>query len=598
MSFRVKRVRAFLARVFKPTKKKIIFAVILVLAVILAVVFWPKKAKATNAGVSGVRTVSLSKTTLQESITVTGTVKSTSVANVTTALTYPVAEVPVKVGDMVQAGDVICRLDTADLDKELAKKQESLSDSIKTAQRNYANAQDSLTAANDKLSTAYDTYTAASTALETARNTQYLDAYASIQSYQTAYDAALLAEQQAGAALNADTAVVSAQAAVDAAQTALTAAQAALKTDPTSTAAQAAVTAAQSNLTAAQSNLTAAQTSAQDLVKKYNDAVTARKSAESALTTAKTNSGYDALFKAYQAADTAWLQAKSAYESAQNAQKSAQNNLATAKTNLDNASTNDDIETLQEKIENCTITATQAGTITTLNATVGATANSTTIAVIQDVSHLKVSVSVDEDDVKKVSVGQSATILSDATGTAKISGTVSQLSQTSGSTTTSTAAQQSTSSSTSATFGAEVTVNSTDSGLLVGMSAKVEIVLSESDDVYAVPYDAVSTDASGSSVIYARKSSSDSFEAIPVTTGMQTTYYVEISGSGLSDGLQVRVSANDAATASSSSASSKSSKSSSSSQGGLNFNMGGGNMGGGGGAPTGGGPGGGGPQGG
>ena len=88
-----------------------------------------------------------------------------------------------------------------------------------------------------------------------------------------------------------------------------------------------------------------------------------------------------------------------------------------------------------------------------------------------------------------------------------------------------------------------------DSGLLIGLSAKVEIILSQVTDVYAVPYDAVGTDENGGSVVYARSGGETEFTAIPVETGMETDYYIEISGEGLSDGMEVKTSANDTATA-------------------------------------------------
>ena len=88
-----------------------------------------------------------------------------------------------------------------------------------------------------------------------------------------------------------------------------------------------------------------------------------------------------------------------------------------------------------------------------------------------------------------------------------------------------------------------------DSGLLIGLSAKVEIILSQVTDVYAVPYDAVGTDENGGSVVYARSGGETEFTAIPVETGMETDYYSEISGEGLSDGMEVKTSANDTATA-------------------------------------------------
>ena len=75
------------------------------------------------------------KTTLSESITVTGTVESGSVANVTTSLSYPVKEIFVQVGDTVSEGDVICTLDSSDLEEQLAKRQEALAESRETAQK-------------------------------------------------------------------------------------------------------------------------------------------------------------------------------------------------------------------------------------------------------------------------------------------------------------------------------------------------------------------------------------------------------------------------------------------------------------------------------
>ncbi|MFR2590487.1 MAG: biotin/lipoyl-binding protein [Ruthenibacterium lactatiformans] len=65
-----------------------------------------------------VRTTRLEKPRCQ-SITVTGTVESGSVANVTTSLSYPVKEIFVQVGDTVSEGDVICTLDSSDLRNSL-----------------------------------------------------------------------------------------------------------------------------------------------------------------------------------------------------------------------------------------------------------------------------------------------------------------------------------------------------------------------------------------------------------------------------------------------------------------------------------------------
>ena len=510
--------------ILRPTKKKvIILAVVAVVAGVgISVAVKVNRAKAVISDAvqqAAYRTVTLQKSSLADSVTVTGTVESGDVANVTTQLTMPVEEILVQVGDYVQEGDVICRLDSSDLEKELAKKQESLSTDKETAQRNYDSAVSSLTAAQERYNSAYNIYASAATDLETKR-AAFLPAQSSVKTYQDAYDQALAAEQAAGAALNADAGIVAAQTAVSSAQAALQAAQAAKD--------EAAIQAAQQALDAANAQLAAAQAAAQGLADAYNNAVAARQTAESNLNTAKANCNYEALYNAYAAADTACSTAKTSYDSAKQQVDSAQQQVDSAKELLDNETTQDAIEDLQEQIADCTITATASGTITNLNATVGSMASSTAgtaLATIQDTDALKVAVTIDENDIKKVSVGQRAVIKSDATGDAEIAGTLSQLSVTS--------------SAQGGGFTAEVTVDQADSGLLIGLSAQVELILSESDGVYSVPYDAVETDENGGQVVYVQDG--DDWKAVPVTTGMETDYYVEIRGDELQDGMQVRV---------------------------------------------------------
>ena len=524
-------------RSFRFTKKRVLLVSAVLAAAALGFGVWRflrPAGGALPAMADAVRTTRLEKTTLSESITVTGTVESGSVANVTTSLSYPVKEIFVQVGDTVSEGDVICTLDSSDLEEQLAKRQEALAESRETAQKNYDKAVESYNSAAAKQTEAYNAYASAASALETARNTEYLNAANSVSSYQSAYDAALTAEQEAGAALNnANTALSAAQAGCDAAQAALDADSANPELQAARDNAAAALTAAQNTAAAAQSDYTAKSA--------------ARQAAEDALKTAKANSGYDALYQAYAAADQAWLQARSTYETATETLRQAKENMETAAENLENAGTSDEIEELEEQIADCTITAGASGTITTLNATVGSAAgggtSNTALAVIQNTDDLKVSITIDEDDIKSVAVGQQAIIKSDATGDTEIAGTVSQLSLTSGSTG---STQGGTGSS---GFGAEVTVTGKDSGLLIGLSAKVEIILSQVTDVYAVPYDAVGTDENGGSVVYARSGGETEFTAIPVETGMETDYYIEISGEGLSDGMEVKTSANDTATA-------------------------------------------------
>lgn len=543
-------------RAFRPTKKRILIFTALLLCAALGFFAWRRFAPRGPAlPVSGelVRTARLERQTLSESITVTGTVQSGSVTNVTTSLSYPVQEILVQVGDTVRAGDVICRLDASDLEKELAQKQKLWAENKETAQKNYDRALESYNSAVTAQSEAESAYHAAGSAFSAARNTQFMRAADSVQPYQQALDAAQAAENDAGIAENnaasrlvaAETAAAGAQTAKDAAESAHTAARAALDADPANAELQAALASAEAALAASDTALacaeaeSAAARQAHTAAQNVHAARTAeRESAALALKTAKENSGYDALNAAYAQADEAFLRAQDTYERAVETAKQAQETLENAADALKKAGESDDVAELYERIEDCTVTAGADGTITALNATVGSSAGGASggvLAVIQDTGHLKVAVTIDEDDIKRVQVGQEALIRSDATGDAQIAGRLSQLSLTADA------------SGSGAGFGAQVTVTDADSGLLIGLSAKVELILSQAENVYAVPYDALETDEDGQTVVYARMPGETEFSPVPVETGLESGDRVEIRGDGLADGMEVRVSTADVA---------------------------------------------------
>lgn len=92
-----------------------------------------------------VRTTTLQKGSLNDSVTVTGTVVSGDEANVTVSdsvKTYKVATVEAEVGDTVQEGDVIATLDTTDLEKQIEDAQQSYNDNLQAAQTSYDRAVD------------------------------------------------------------------------------------------------------------------------------------------------------------------------------------------------------------------------------------------------------------------------------------------------------------------------------------------------------------------------------------------------------------------------------------------------------------------------
>ena len=309
-------------------------------------------------------------------------------------------------------------------------------------------------------------------------------------------------------------------------------------------------------------------------------------------------------------------QAKSAYEQAVSQQTSSnkQNkesieNAKESVTTTENSNKKSlkeaqkSVDDATEALENCAITAPISGTITAVGVEAGDTYSGGDMFEISDCSKFQVSTTVSEYDIANVKKGQKVVILTDATDDTEIQGEITYVALTTGSSLSSSSSSSSgngataqssagggSSSSSSSSSGYEVTIKVKDSNdkLRVGMTAKCSIILKEAKDVYAVPYDAIHTNNSGDSVIYVQDGTSK--KEVTVTKGMESDYYVAVSGDGLSEGLNVIIPSD-----STSSSSSKDSSDSSGLSGmlGGGGGQGGGNMGGG--APSGGGPGGGGP---
>ena len=472
-----------------------------------------------------VRTTTLQKTSLENSISASGTVESNEVSTVTTALKYTVKQVNVQVGDTVKAGDVICTLDTSDLNKQITKAKESLSDNISKAQTNYDNAKAAFEGTKVKYENAGIDCTNASNAYNAA-----LGAFGAAQTTVSALQAAY------------DTAAANAQAAATSVATAYNSYTAVLAQNNSDTTTQAVLDAANAVNTACVAyngtTFTAGGTvasglAAGGLAKTAADAL-------AALNSGKSLCNYGALQSAAAAAETARNNATNIYTTLGTQYSSAYQALTTASDALDSSKTSDTLSDLQDQLEDCTLKAQSAGTVTALNATVGSAVSDSTVATIQDVSALKISFAVEEYDIPNVSVGLPATITSDATGDTVIHGTVSQVSKTAA------ASTNSQGSSSTGGFACEATVTDADTGLLIGMNAKVNIILSSEDNVFVVPIDAVGTDEGGSSIVYVKTDGSGTFAPVQVTTGEENDYYIEISGDDLTEGMQVRSSASSA----------------------------------------------------
>ena len=484
---------------FKRHKKLTIFLVILLLILAFVLSQLGRTAAASKAlTYQFVRTTTLQKTSLTDSVSVTGTVASGSTASVTASdsvKTYKVTAVNVAVGDTVKAGDVIATLDTSDVEKQIETAQQNYSDTLDQAETSYTQSVEdqstNLTQLQEDLANAQEDY-----------DTLGLDRYSSMQDPTMAdktnreiveYYYGLYAEK---------------------------------------------IAQLENTIASLQIQLTNAEKDGNADQKEAIDGQLSNYKSQLSTTMAQCSipelglQGFDAVKQAYYSIDGGASSYKQKLETAQqqydNAVTTNSRNVDSAETKLEQASrTPDTLTTLQSTLEDCTLTATMDGTITELNATVGSVCTGT-VATIQDVSNLTVEVTIPASSVGKLSTGMQCNITSDATGDATITGTLTRIDPVANE---------------EGSFGATVTVNGSDTGLLIGISAQVEIVISEKDDIFTVPRDAVGTHEDGSSYVL-RKTGGEgvdmTFEEVDVTTGDSNDYYIEISGDDLNEGDVIR----------------------------------------------------------
>lgn len=443
----------------------------------------------------------LSRTSVQNIVTASGTLESTDIRQVTTSQTADVTNIYVAEGDSVNAGDLLCQLDTTDIDKSIETARTNLSEaqaarslSISQTQRKL----DDATAYYNSEHTKYDdAVTAAKTTLDnivaTAQNTA--EAQSQRTFYQEQYDAAYATWQQAVATYG---------------------------------------------------------TYSEEETSLYHSLFMP---AETALNTAK--SLYDAAYATFAAEiasaqaqyDTAIAQRDAGNRANWSSVEAYQDSLDSLRVSNTTTAYQTQLDTLLDQKDEMTITAPISGTVTRVNAEVGVSAAglsattaslSSALFVIQDTQSMQIITSVAEYDAIQVEAGMQVAITSDADTAGSWSGTVTSVSPVA--------------IDTSGNFEVVVKVNSEAGTLTPGMSARMNIIVESIDNVYAVPFDAVVTNAEGQQVVYvydaeaaaAAASASSGTAAtaqttreIVVTTGVESDYYIEIISTELADGMQI-----------------------------------------------------------
>ncbi|MEG2488366.1 HlyD family secretion protein [Anaerorhabdus sp.] len=375
-----------------------------------------------------VRTITLSKSSLDETVSATGNIESQDTSSVSTNLEYAVKEIYVQVGDTVEEGDIICKLDTSEIEKKIEKAKETQSTSKETLQTNYDNAVNAKETAWTSFSTQRDLVSSLNSIYQNALSA-FQVAESSVNTQQSLFNSADSTLQSMGLQLNS------------AESSCLASGHLSDCSDDTST-----------------TEYTTYQSAKQNYDNAKNNYDTAKQNLENA----KTNSNYQNLYTAMTTAKNNLDSANAQLTKYQETFSSADAKVSETYKSLNNSSTSSsELEDLYEQLEDCTLTAKSSGKVTSLNATVGSKVNGS-VATIQNTNSLKIVVSVDEYDIQKIKEGLTARITSDAVDE-ELTGIVSQISPVA------TAGSQGTSSG----FQVEIDVTSSNSSLLIGMSAKV-----------------------------------------------------------------------------------------------------------------------------
>ena len=205
--------------------------------------------------------------------------------------------------------------------------------------------------------------------------------------------------------------------------------------------------------------------------------------------------------------------------------QSAQDSLRNAEISYENQT---------EQLEDYTITAPITGTLVDKNYNAGETSESNQVlCTIYDLSHLTMTLSVDELDIANIAVGQSVTIVADAVEDTTYTGVVTKVSV------------AGTSSGSATTYPVTIRIDETD-GLLPGMSVDATIELASAENVLAIPSAALnrgntvlvtadSPSAVNGTLVESTTEGGEDYYSVEVTIGVNGDDYIEVT-SGLQEG--------------------------------------------------------------
>jgi HlyD family secretion protein len=182
------------------------------------------------------------------------------------------------------------------------------------------------------------------------------------------------------------------------------------------------------------------------------------------------------------------------------------------------------ITSIESTIDSINLRAPFGGTITEVRSKIGDQVAPGTVSFrIDDLSHLLVDVQIPEVDINRIKVGMPTRITFDAILNQEYSGIVTEV------------ARVGINVGGSVNFNVTIELSDADEQVLTGMTAAVNIIVSEIEDVIIIPNRAVRLQ-DGKRVVFVLKPGEITPQAVPVTIGASSDTYAEVISSEIKVG--------------------------------------------------------------
>ena len=192
------------------------------------------------------------------------------------------------------------------------------------------------------------------------------------------------------------------------------------------------------------------------------------------------------------------------------------------------------LKKLNNQLNECVLVAPCSGVVTAVDVAVGDSySEGSTMIIIENTDSMKIVVGVNEKDILKLEEGMKASVTTDATGDKVYEGEITRVVRVKNQST----KKEDSADNSNSTYSAEITLK--DADLLIGMTAKARITLTERGDVLAIPYDLVRYDDDGTAyVLVADMKGENKAKTVRknVELGQEVNYYVEVVGGELAEG--------------------------------------------------------------